>query len=99
MGTSEVHLPEGENLIGLCCSDELHFFFSFFLLFYYVYSLALDVHRVPSLPRLIGSAETRGKSLLYCFPSYHYFLFLVASMTQRLARGLTKGLDSSLEPV
>jgi len=32
MGTSEVHFPEGENLIGLCCSDELHFF-SFFLYF------------------------------------------------------------------
>ena len=29
MGTPEVHLPEGENLIGLCCSDELHFFSSF----------------------------------------------------------------------
>ena len=31
MGTSEVHLPEGENLIGL---EELHFlslFFTFFL--------------------------------------------------------------------
>ena len=26
MGTSEVRFPEGENLIGLCCSDELHFF-------------------------------------------------------------------------
>ena len=36
MGTSEVHLTEGENLIGLCCSDELHFF-SFFLLFYSVF--------------------------------------------------------------
>ena len=32
MGTSEVYLPEGENLIGVCCSDELHFF-SFFLYF------------------------------------------------------------------
>ena len=30
MGTSEVHLPEGENLIGVCCSDELHFFSLFF---------------------------------------------------------------------
>ena len=65
MGTSEVHLTEGENLIGLCCSDELHFFFLFFCIFYYVYSLALDVHSVPSLPRLIGSAGTRGKSMVY----------------------------------
>ena len=32
MGTSEVRFQEGENLIGLCCSDELHFF-SFFLYF------------------------------------------------------------------
>ena len=39
--------------------------FFFFLLFYYVYSLALDVHSVPSLPRLIGSAGTRGESMVY----------------------------------
>ena len=33
MGTSEVHLPEGENLIGVCCSDELHFFSLFYFFF------------------------------------------------------------------
>ena len=65
MDSSEIYLKKGEDIIGLCCSDELHFFFLFFCIFYYVYSLALDVHSVPSLPRLIGSAKTRGKSMVY----------------------------------
>ena len=65
MGTSEVHLTEGENLIGLCCSDELHFFSLFFFFFILYFSLALDVHSVPSLPPLMASAGTRGKSMMY----------------------------------
>ena len=70
MGTSEVHLPEGENLIGVCCSDELHFFSLFFFFLHFckvtvLYDLSLTALAAAPLPnRAVRDAREIGVASL-----------------------------------